>query len=62
MMPDDYTIAADAAEKVLDEDIKRFVPAIFQGRIPPGTTRKTAEEIARAVVDALAKAHAAPGS
>jgi len=58
-MPDDYAIAAVAAQGILDEDVKIFVPPLFQGRIPPGTTAKTAQEIAHAVVDALAKAHAA---
>jgi len=58
-MPDDYAIAAAAAQKVLDDDIHKFVPPIFQGKIPPGTTAKTADEIAHAVVDALASAHSA---
>lgn len=59
-MPDDYMIAADAAQKVLDADIAKFVPPVFHGRIPPGTTQKTAQEIAHAVVDALAAAHTTP--
>jgi len=52
-MSDRYTIAADAAEKVVKADIAAHVPAMFQGRIPADAVRKMSEEIAKAVVDAL---------
>lgn len=59
-MPDDYTIASDATEAVLNTEIKAFVPAMFQSRIPADAIHKMAGEIAHAVVDALTAAHEAP--
>lgn len=58
-MPDDYTIASAAAKEVLDEEVKDFVPPLFQGRIPAGTTQKIADLIAHKAVDAINAAHAA---
>ena len=58
-MPDDYATASAAAETVITKEIKAFVPAMFQSRIPADAVHKMADEIAHAVVDALAAAHAA---
>ena len=58
-MPDDLTIAATAAESVIQTEIKAFVPAMFQSRIPAAAVHKMALEIGKAVVDALAAAHQA---
>ena len=58
-MLSDYDIASQAAKKVLDADIIKFVPPFFQGKIPADATQKTADEIAKAVVDALKQAHSA---
>ena len=46
-MPDEYTIAADAAEQVIKADIAAHVPAMFQGRIPADVPRKMAEGVVR---------------
>lgn len=59
---DDYAIATAAAESVIQKEIKAFVPAMFQSRIPPEAIHKMAGEIAHAVVDDLAKAHSAKPS
>lgn len=61
-MSDDYTIAAAAAKITVQAEIKQFVPAMFQSRIPPDAIDKMAAEVGKAVVDALAKAHAAPSA
>lgn len=64
-MPDltaDYAVAAAAAKATVQVEIKAFVPAMFQGRIPPDSIDKMAAEVGKAVVDALAKAHAADKS
>lgn len=55
---DDYAIAAAAAKTTVQAEIKAFVPAMFQSRIPPDAIDKMAAEVGKAVVDALAKAHA----
>lgn len=52
-MKSQFDIVADTAEKVIRENIAKFVPAIFQGRIPADVPRKLAEEIATAVVKEL---------
>lgn len=59
MTPDDYTIAATAAQTVIAAEIKQFVPAMFQSRIPPEDVQSMANAIAHAVVDALNAAHKA---
>lgn len=61
-MSDAYTIAADAAEKVIKDDIAEHVPPMFQGRIPDAAVRKLAEDVGRAVVDALTVAPATPSN
>lgn len=52
-MKSQFDIIADTAEKVIKDNITKFVPAIFQGRIPADVPRKLADEIATAVVKAL---------
>jgi len=59
-MSDDYAIATAAAETEVQAEIKQFVPAMFQSRIPPEAIHKMAVNVAKVVVDALAKAHAPP--
>jgi hypothetical protein len=61
-MSDDCAVASAAAETVIQTEIKAFVPSMFQNRIPAGAIHKMADEIAKVVVDALAKAHAAPNT
>lgn len=52
-MLDDYAVASTATLAVLQKEIKAFVPAMFQSKIPPDDLKKVSDEIAKAVVDAL---------
>jgi len=58
-MPDDYAIAAAAAQAALQDEIRRFVPVWAQNQIPADLIHNAGTEVGKAVVDALAKAHAA---
>lgn len=64
-MPDltaDYAVASAAAEAKIQTEIKAFVPAMFQSRIPAAAVHSMAAEVGKAVVDALVAAHAAQGA
>jgi len=52
-MSDEYAIATTAAEATLQEEIKKFVPAWAQDKIPASLIHEAATEIGKSVVDAL---------
>jgi hypothetical protein len=56
-MSDDFTIIATTTEKVLN-DLEQKVPAFERRMIPATLAHEIAQQVGKAVVDALAKAHA----
>jgi hypothetical protein len=51
--PQDYIVGTSAALKIIQADIASDVPAFFQSDIPPGLPAQVAEQIAKAVIDAV---------
>lgn len=57
-MSDDLAVATAAAEAEISEEIKAFVPAMFQSRIPQEAIHSLSAKVAQRVLKALADAHA----
>jgi hypothetical protein len=55
-MADDYSVAAEAARKVIQRDIDQEVPVFFLGSLPPDLADRLSKEVAEAVVEALREA------